>query len=362
MRAVIGDQWANKKKAAKKAIPFALALSLSATLWMGAMGQASADAPYKTLKQSFVIGGVSSNISVLNSYDTTYVGLRMLNDKLGLRTAWNKADDSVTVEGNGRKLVLGLKSGDMTLNGQKIYGLPPIVNNDSTYLPLRFLLERMGYEIVYNSTSKGIEITKLEENAVGIETGSISYNDAAKRLELSVNYPRVTGLASEAAQRKINDYLKQEAESQAEAGKKQLLEAASQTGEWAVEFSGTYTVSYNEQGLLSLYVDYYVYSGGAHGGTLRVPYTFDLATGSLLTLKEAAKGNPNYVSIINNAIKAQLKSRGLDQDLIAPFETIEPDRPFYLNHNGLVIAFQQYEYLPYAAGIQEFVIPLKSFE
>ncbi|WP_240489256.1 RsiV family protein [Cohnella thermotolerans] len=110
---------------------------------------------------------------------------------------------------------------------------------------------------------------------------------------------------------------------------------------------------------MSLYVDYYVYTGGAHGMTARQPYTFDLATGNVLTLKEAAEGNANYVPIINAEIAKQIKVRKLE--LLTPFKTIEADRPFYLNHNGLVIYFEQYEYTPYAAGMPEFVIPLKAF-
>jgi len=38
-------------------------------------------------------------------------------------------------------------------------------------------------------------------------------------------------------------------------------------------------VTYNEQDKLSLYVDYYSYTGGAHGSVARVTYTFDLKTG-----------------------------------------------------------------------------------
>ncbi|RUS42823.1 stalk domain-containing protein [Cohnella sp. AR92] len=362
MQANIRENLTNKKRAAKRVIPFALGLTLSASLWLGALGHASADTSYKTINQSFKIGGAATSISVLNSYDTTYVGLRLLNDKLGLKTDWNKQAKTVTIAGNGRELVLGLESGELELNGQHIYGLPPIVSNNSTYLPLRFLLERMGYEIVYDSRSKAIEISKIAENSVVINNGKIAYGDPKKKLDLEVNYPVLSGLTNKEAQQKINDYLKQEAETRAADGKKGLLEMASDTGEWQVQLTGNYTVSYNEQGRLSLYVDYYEYTGGAHGGTARVPYTFDLSTGNLLTLREVTKQNPNAVSIINKAINAQLMARKLDQSLLTPFDGIKADRPFYLNHNGLVVFFEQYEYLPYAYGMQEFVIPLKSFE
>jgi inhibitor of cysteine peptidase len=39
------------------------------------------------------------------------------------------------------------------------------------------------------------------------------------------------------------------------------------------------------------------------------------------------------------------------------FETVGDHPGFYLSGAGIVFYFQQYEYFPYAAGIQEFTIP-----
>lgn len=125
-------------------------------------------------------------------------------------------------------------------------------------------------------------------------------------------------------------------------------------------FEGAFNVTYNEQGRLSLYVDYYSYLGGAHGITIRVPYTFDLGNGELLTLKEAADYNSKYLSIINASINKQIKERKLP--LIAPFNGIKSNRSFYLKHEGIAIAFEQYEYTSYAEGMPEFVTPFEAFE
>lgn len=103
---------------------------------------------------------------------------------------------------------------------------------------------------------------------------------------------------------------------------------------------------------MSLYVDHYQYTGGAHGGIARRGYTFDLKTGKLLTLKAAAADHPDYVTIINRTIQEQIKDT--DLPLITPFDTIKPDRDYYLSHEGVVIYFQPYEYTAYAAGMPEF--------
>lgn len=356
-------------------LTLAAAMGIAPLAVAGHAGQASAAskiiaAPaYQVKQQAFNINGSASALSVLNLDGSTYVALRMLNDKLGLQTGWDQKTHTATVNGNGRTISLNLGTGVTVLNGQTIYGLPGLLVNNSTYVPLRFLLERMGYAVSYDAAHV-IGIEKIQENALTIRTAAIEAKDDKQKLSLEVNYPVLSGFANAAVQDKINAFLKSEAVSHADAGKKELEQAAKDNADYAasnpgvdqpaVEFDGSYYVTYNENNLLSLYVDYYEYLGGAHGGTFRVPYTFDLSTGDTLTLKEAAKGNADYVKIINAEIEKQIKAR--DLPLLVPFETIEPDRAFYLNHNGLVIYFEQYEYTPYAAGMPEFVIPLTSFE
>ncbi|XOQ43831.1 MAG: hypothetical protein ACFWTN_05165 [Clostridium sp.] len=43
-----------------------------------------------------------------------------------------------------------------------------------------------------------------------------------------------------------------------------------------------------------------------------------------------------------------------------PFKTLGEHPNFYLSNDGIVFYFQQYEYFPYVAGIQEFPISYDS--
>ncbi|RED64588.1 PdaC/SigV domain-containing protein [Cohnella lupini] len=324
--------------------------------------QASATAvpAYKIIKQPIEIAGARTEISALNTDNTNYIAVRGLNASIGLNTKWDKIKNTVTVTGRDRVLVLNLKSGGATLNNQTVYGLTAIAQNNTTYLPLRDLLERMGFGVSYDAETKVVGIEAIEENDIHVATAVIKEDGARK--SLLINYPQLSGFSNDAVQSNINSLLKSEAEAKAEAAREALAEAVKGLDDSSVtevSFDGTYTITYNEQGKLSLYVDYYSYTGGAHGLTVRVPYTFDLASGELITLKEAAGGDGKYVSIINDKIKSQIEARGLD--LIEPFKTIEPDREFFLKHNGIVITFGQYEYTPYAAGMPEFEIPFEDF-
>ncbi|WP_276356895.1 stalk domain-containing protein [Cohnella caldifontis] len=353
------------KKPPLAAVLAAAAIAIATQLADTGAHRAAAAEAFKVIDQPIRVEGVSSTIPAINVEGSTYVGLRVLNEKLGLTTEWDESAKKITVLGNGRTLVLKLKTGETTLNDQSIHGLPTVNQDGWTYLPLRFLMERMGYGVDYDPATRRIEIGKIAENAATIATAKIAESRDKPELSLEVNYPVLSGLADPAVQDKINAFLKSEAESHASSGKFVLeravadMEGGPDEAIRPVSFQGSYYVTYNENNRLSLYVDYYQYTGGAHGITVRVPYAFDLATGEKLTLQEAAGGNPGYVKIINAEISKQIKARNVP--MLTPFVTIKPNQPFYLTHEGLSIFFQQYEYTPYAAGIPEFRIPYTAF-
>ncbi len=358
------------KQGKRGVIALVIAATLAAApleLPIGHANEATSNS-YKIIDQPVSIEGIRIRVPALNTDNTTYIALRDLNDSIAMDTEWDKAQQTITVTGRGRVMVLDLNSGGATLNDQIIYGLPAIVQNNTTYVPFRFLLERMGYGVSFDADTKVIRVEEIQENELKISTKEIK--EDAEGLSLHVNYPQISEFADDAVQQKINDFLKAEAEKNAESGRSELEQAVKDNAEYAVDnpdasinppsYDGKYTVSYNEMGRLSLYVDYHIYTGGAHGMTERTPYTFDLATGKLLTLKEVAEGNAEYVSIINYKIKSQIKARGIE--LLNPFKTIEPDRDFFLKHNGIVVYFSQYEYTPYAAGMPEFEVPFEEFK
>ncbi|MFB9274032.1 stalk domain-containing protein [Cohnella cellulosilytica] len=344
----------------KTALVLAFAATLASAPLVSSVNTASAAASgYKIIEQSIEVNGKTVALPAINTDSTTYVAIRSLNNEIGLNTRWDKASNTVTVTGRDRELVLNLGDGSATLNDQRIYGLPSILQSNTTYVPFRFLLERMGYGVSYDPATKAIGVQAIQENALKIATETI--REEGTRRSISVNYPLISGMANEDVQKKINDTLKTDAELNTELAR-QSLEVAldDEVGTYDVSFDGTYTITYNEQDKLSLYVNYYIYTGGAHGSTARVTYTFDLKTGKQLTLADAAGGNEKYVSIINDHIQSQLKARGIG--LLNPFKTIEPDRDFFLKHNGIVVFFTEYEYTPYAAGMPEFEVPFSAFE
>lgn len=116
------------------------------------------------------------------------------------------------------------------------------------------------------------------------------------------------------------------------------------------------------QNLLSLYVDYYTFTGGAHGSTDRRPYNYDLQTGQPLELADIFQSGYDYRGLIDREISARIAAQPGDYfSGEMGFTGIKDDQRFYIRDGQLVIYFSQYEIAPYAAGIPEFAFPLDHF-
>lgn len=127
----------------------------------------------------------------------------------------------------------------------------------------------------------------------------------------------------------------------------------------------SFEVKKNTSNIISIFVKYYKYSGGAHGYYEYIPYNFDLRSGKNLTLKEIFKQGVDYKIIINNEIEKQIKELGKkekDLDKVYDFYGIKENQKFYLEDGNIVIYFDLYDIAPYAAGIPEFPIIVENIK
>ena len=72
------------------------------------------------------------------------------------------------------------------------------------------------------------------------------------------------------------------------------------------EVVSQFNVTYNYQNYVSLYIDEYIYQGGAHGNTLRTSQTWNLENDKMIKLSQWFK-DPNYVSELIDNINEQIK-------------------------------------------------------
>lgn len=188
-------------------------------------------------------------------------------------------------------------------------------------------------------------------------------------LQLSLNIPVVGGMESPDIQSQINTAFEKDAVDRKEAMAKEAEEFAREAKKQGYplrpyELWTDFKVTYNKSGILSLYIENYEYTGGAHGMTVRKQYNLILNNGKEINLRELFREGTDYKGIINQEITRQISA---DPDKFFPigemgFKTIADNQDFYFEEGGIVIYFGLYEIAPYAAGIQEFKIPFTLFK
>ncbi|EKY28647.1 hypothetical protein HMPREF0216_00700 [Clostridium celatum DSM 1785] len=116
----------------------------------------------------------------------------------------------------------------------------------------------------------------------------------------------------------------------------------------------------NNSDILSFYIDYYQFTGGAHGVTTRIAYNVDLYTGAELMVEDLFKKEFDFKRVIDKEIGRQI-AKDPDRYFMGKdgFNGIKQNQSFYIKNNSLVIYFGLYEIAPYASGISEFIIPHK---
>lgn len=116
-----------------------------------------------------------------------------------------------------------------------------------------------------------------------------------------------------------------------------------------------FKVKKNSDNMLSILVNYYQYSGGAHGFYENESYNIFMENGKKLKLKDLFKENVDYKKVINDIILKQIKE---NKEGIYSFKEISDNQKFFIEDNKLVIYYDLYEIAPFAAGIPEFKIDI----
>ena len=128
------------------------------------------------------------------------------------------------------------------------------------------------------------------------------------------------------------------------------------------EVYSSFEITYNTEFIVSLYIDDYIFSGGAHGNTKRTSQTWDFRRGCMIQLKNFFKNDKNYVSKIvtniNNFIEQDIASGNdiyFENYCCLTIQSFNVDN-YYLQDGNIIIYYQQYDIAPYSSGILTFKI------
>ena len=124
----------------------------------------------------------------------------------------------------------------------------------------------------------------------------------------------------------------------------------------------SFYITFNANNLVSLYSDQYMFTGGAHGSTIRSSQTWDLKKYKMLPLSYFFYDDPYFLldilRKINKDVLEQTKNEEnqyFDNYCELIINTFNPDN-YYLEPDYIVIYFQQYDIAPYSSGIPTFKV------
>ena len=126
-------------------------------------------------------------------------------------------------------------------------------------------------------------------------------------------------------------------------------------------FNVNYKTFANNTKYISIGLNFYQYTGGAHGLTYNKYFNYNIETGQILTLGSLFESDFDYTTYINDIIYRGIDEMGLDGEGFA-FEGITSEQKFYIEGNWLIIAFDPYDIAPYAAGSPTFKVPLPEMQ
>ena len=200
---------------------------------------------------------------------------------------------------------------------------------------------------------------------------TFTYNNTPM-ISFSVRYPKIALLCGPAAQNGIAQTIQAQINAFYQEAAHDLCPLAISDYQNALEngfpfhpYDATlqYTVTYNQNGHLSLYHDHYTFTGGAHGSTVRASDTWSLPRGQHLPLSHFFPKDPNYRTTLIRELTRQADERMREnpgiffdnyRELIS--EAFREDH-YYLTPAGIDIYYQQYDIAPYSTGIVVFTIP-----
>jgi len=186
----------------------------------------------------------------------------------------------------------------------------------------------------------------LKENNITADLGEQVLSPS----EFKLKYPFIKELQSKIAEDAINDsivYLE---------GSLFTEHAIVKEKKDFTDVVSDYKVPLNENGLISMLFELYIYENhAAHGMTYFGSITANLETGETYEFSDLFNPKVYYTRILSDIAIKKVKEMGVP--LITPYKGITENQQFYLTPNSLVLYYRIYEFTPYYFGNFEIKIP-----
>lgn len=207
--------------------------------------------------------------------------------------------------------------------------------------------------IINTSYPQAMLIKSVENNVGKLKIVDKDIIEKNKLINIDVIIPQINGLPNKEREKVINRQILNYTNMWISEGRKSSVDMQPTL---PYEYTTRYKVA-NEENILSFYIDYYQFNGGAHGITNREMYNIDIKSGEYVALKDLFEKDFDYKSYINEEIKKEM-NKNPENYFMDSFKGIKDNQKFYIQDNKLVIHFPYYEIAPYVAGMPEFIMEI----
>lgn len=283
----------------------------------------------------------------------TWVPITFLRDALKMPLSYDITKKMYTIGEDFHQFTIDVQDNNsLTLNGYYLNDLQAININGHFYVPAQLLKQYLGYEANLNAKDSIVSIKEAKQNDVSFTTQTKTESQNGTDIDLAwpqINYSKDSQV-EERINQKITDVIaayEKEIKEQMDLRERDKINSP-------YLFSSSYIVTYNQKGIVSLILEQYDFTGGAHGMTYRKALTFSLKDGKQLTVTDVV-GNNKSLKDINQSIKQQFEK---SIEYFGGFKGIDKKADFYIEPGNLIVYFQLYDYTPYVAGFPEFSFPL----
>ena len=117
------------------------------------------------VKDATVFGEeVINDVAPVIRNDRTMLPIRFIAEALGAVVDWDGENRVVTITGEGIVITIGIGQSIATVNGEEILlDSPAFIESDRTFIPLRFVSENLGAEVEWIGDTRQVVITKAIE-------------------------------------------------------------------------------------------------------------------------------------------------------------------------------------------------------
>ena len=100
---------------------------------------------------------LTSGVKVANVNNNILIPIRVVSENLGFKVDWEKASQSVTVQNSNTtvKMIVGSKTAEID-GSQVSMNITPVLNGQTTLVPLRFVSSQMGMDVKWDNQKKTV--------------------------------------------------------------------------------------------------------------------------------------------------------------------------------------------------------------